>query len=70
MDSKTLTFLLRGGHLNMPDIYRAQRSYAHDSHLVAEQGEKVFTLPEDAAKWYLKWALHLPGDLDGWKVTA
>ena len=51
-------------------IYRAQRSYAHNSHLVAEQGEKIFTSPEDAARWYLKWNLQLPGNLDGWKVTA
>jgi hypothetical protein len=128
MDSETLTFLLRGGHLNMPErierglwphpplkfsdvvrrlikvlesekwfphewkpagsgepiyeggviehqssskyIYRAQRSYADNSHQVAEQGEIVFTSAEDAARYYLKWDLHLLGDLDGWKVVA
>jgi len=37
---------------------------------IAEKGEHEFITPEEAAGYYLKWALHLPGDLDGWKVIA
>jgi hypothetical protein len=128
MDSETLTFLLRGEHLNMPErierglwphpplsffdivrhlakvlesekwfprewkaavagesvcesgvierqspsryIYRAQRHHPTNPCVLAEQTEKVFTSPEDAARFYLKWDLNLPGDLDGWKVIA
>lgn len=126
MDSETLTFLLRGGHLNMPErierdlwphpplkfsdvvshlagileserwfpsewkpatqgehvweggvierqspskyIYRAQRSHAIKPNVVAEQTERIFSSSEDAARFYLKWNLNLPGDLDGWQV--
>jgi hypothetical protein len=37
---------------------------------VAEQGIHRFSRPEEAAAFYLKWALNLPGDLDGWTVVA
>lgn len=33
-----------------------------------ERSEKVFSSPEDAAEFYMRWGLHLPGDLDGWMV--
>lgn len=36
---------------------------------VAEQGQREFQKAEYAAAFYLKWELHLPGDLDGWKVV-
>jgi len=126
MDSATLTILLRGEHLDMPDriergiwphpplafeevvkhlaavlaveqwfpferretepnramdewpvverrepnlfIGHAQNSHPSDPALVLARGQKSFRTPEDAARWYLRWALHLPGDLDGWKV--
>jgi hypothetical protein len=127
MDSETLTFLLRGGHLNVPEriqrglwphppipfsevvrrlveileaekwfptewqpvrpgesvgeggvierqspskyIYRAQRHHPLNPTVLAEQTTKNFTSAEDAARFYLKWDLCLPGDLDGWKVV-
>ena len=127
MDSETLTFLLRGGHLNMEErkakgiwphpplrfgdlvrhlaevlaqekwfpfepaphaedelVYEGvlvEREEAHRfvCHLqrahplfprqLAEQTTKVFTKPEDAAAFYLRWNLFLPGDLDSWKVV-
>ena len=125
MDFETLTFLLRGGHMSMPDrierglwphppmkfcevasrlasilrknrwfpcewhpnmqdqrvreggvierkdparyVYRAARSWPSSPFVTAEVTEKVFSNPE-AAAYYLKWNLHLPGELDGWKV--
>ena len=36
---------------------------------IAEQGIKRFRRPDEAAAFYLKWALNLPGDLDGWTVV-
>ena len=36
---------------------------------VAERTEMAFSSAEDAARFYLRWGLHLPGDLDGWKVV-
>jgi len=38
--------------------------------VLAEQTEKVFSSSQDAARYYLKWDLNLPGDLDGWTVVA
>lgn len=128
MDSETLTFLLRGGHLNVPDrikrglwphppiqfadvlerltailvserwfpcewqpavpnepvreggvierqapsryIYRTQRHHPTVPTLLAERSETVFKSAEAAARHYLKWDLHLPGDLDGWQVIS
>ena len=128
MDSETLTFLLRGGHLSMPErierglwphsplqfsvvvrhlaqvlksekwfprqwkaavedesvweggvierksqrlyVYRAQRHHPINPNVLAEQTKKIFLTPEGAARYYLKWDLNLPGDLDGWKVVA
>jgi hypothetical protein len=49
-------------------MYRTARSYPTQPHVVAESAERVFSSAEDAARYFLKWDLHLPGDLDGWKV--
>jgi hypothetical protein len=49
-------------------IYHAQRSYAHDPYSVAQSSKKSFFSAADAARHYLTWSLHLPGDLDSWQV--
>ncbi len=127
MDADTLTFLLRGGHLNMPErierglwphppikladvvrqlvsiletdqwfprkwkpavpgelvweggvierlsptayVYRCQRPHPIHPTVLAASTELTFTSPEEAARYYLQWDLHLPGDLDSWKVV-
>ena len=38
-------------------------------HRISEKGEKIFQSSRDAAEYYLRNILHLPGDLDGWKVV-
>ncbi len=126
MDEETLTTLLRGGHINMPErierglwphpplrfseilshltrllrqhrwfprewqphcegepvneggtierqgldryVYRAARAHPIQPYILAESTERVFSSAEGAARYFLKWDLHLPGDLDGWKV--
>jgi hypothetical protein len=126
MDSETLTFLLRGGHLTMSEriekgiwphpplkyndvlrhltrlieaenwfphewkpavpgepvnehavienrsrfsyVYHSQRHHPTNPTLLAEQVAKTFFFSKKIARFYLKWELHLPGDLDGWKV--
>ncbi|WP_152971831.1 hypothetical protein [Desulfatitalea tepidiphila] len=119
MDKDTLTFLLKGGHMNVPDrvakgiwphpplnynevrahlvslitqtewfpcdlskgkegvvIQNTGKNYichilhysAFGAPIVSEKREKAFKKPEDAADFYLKWDLYLPGDLDSWKV--
>jgi hypothetical protein len=50
-------------------IYHAHRGYAHDPFTIAESCSKSFSSARDAARYYLKWSLHLPGDLDSWKVV-
>lgn len=50
-------------------IYRAARAWPTNPFAIAEVTEKAFSNPEEAAAYYLKWDLHLPGDLDGWKVV-
>jgi hypothetical protein len=49
-------------------IYRRRRGQAHNPCVVAEEVERTFDSAERAATFYLKWDLHLPGDLDSWKV--
>jgi hypothetical protein len=49
-------------------VYRASRAHPIKPHLVVESAECVFSSAEEAARYFLKWDLHLPGDLDGWKV--
>ncbi len=126
MDAETLTLLLRGEHISMPDridrglwphppikfsdvsdqlarvlqrerwfprewhphlqdqpvyeggiierkgqnkyVYRTARAWPSNPFVTAETTEKAFGNAQDAAAHYLKWDLHLPGDLDGWKV--
>jgi hypothetical protein len=126
MDEETLTLLLRGEHINMPQriargqwphpplrfsevllqltklldqnrwfprewrahregesvdergtierqrpdryVYRAARAHPIQPCILADSVEHVFSGAEDAARYFLKWSLHLPGDLDGWKV--
>jgi hypothetical protein len=56
-------------HSSSRYVYRAQRHHPTNPNLLAEQTEKVFSCAEDAAHQYLKWALNLPGNLDGWTVV-
>lgn len=49
-------------------IYSICRHSPINPRLLAEQTKKVFTYPKEVAEYYLKWDLHLPGDLDGWQV--
>ena len=49
-------------------VYRAVCAHPVQTNVVAESTERVFSSAEDAARYFLKWDLHLPGDLDGWKV--
>ena len=53
---------------NRTFIYRSARARPSNPHAVAEVTEKTFTDSFEAADWYLRWELRLPGDLDGWKV--
>jgi hypothetical protein len=46
----------------------AQRSSIQDVNIVAERTETVFSSAKDAAAFYLKWELRLPGRLDSWPV--
>ncbi|HOX03246.1 MAG TPA: hypothetical protein P5555_13335 [Candidatus Paceibacterota bacterium] len=59
-------------HREMPDrfVCIAQRSRADDPTVMAESTETVFRSPRDAAEYYLKWELNLPGRLDGWPVAS
>ncbi len=126
MDSKTLIFLLKGGHINMEEriqkklwphppipmslcikevvaylkaekyfphpwiarkdgeliddsitielisdkeiIYRARAASPSNLTRITAQTEKNFSSAEKAVDYYLKNALNIPGDLDGWKV--
>ena len=119
MDSETLTFLLKGGHINVPDRiskgiwphpplkYKNVRAHlaklienidwfpcdlsfgkegvviqntgskyichtlnysAFGAPIVSEKKQQEFKTSKGAADFYLKWDLHLPGDLDSWKV--
>lgn len=49
-------------------VYRSVRANPVNPHVLAEATEGVFSSAEDAARYFLKWDLHLPGGLDGWKV--
>jgi hypothetical protein len=126
MDSESLTYLLAGGHYNVPDriergiwphpplrfeslvkhlaqiistqdwfpyrpkphqfsepvdefgviervsanhfVYHIRRGYPTDPRSIAETSGTPFTDAEAVARHYLKWSLHLTGDLDSWKV--
>ena len=41
------------------------RALADSPNVVAERGDSRFSSPEDAVRFYLKWACNLPGILDG-----
>jgi hypothetical protein len=49
-------------------ICHGQRASVHNPGLVAQDSTKEFTNAKDAAEFYLKWELHLPGRLDSWVV--
>jgi hypothetical protein len=49
-------------------VYRTSASHPISPTTLSQSGERVFTNARDAAIHYLKWDLHLPGNLDGWKV--
>jgi hypothetical protein len=49
-------------------VFRARRHCATDPFRVAETGTRWFLTARGAARHYLRWELHLPGDLDGWTV--
>ena len=49
-------------------MYRAARANPVQPHVLRESIERVFSSAEGAARYFLKWDMHLPGDLDGWKV--
>jgi hypothetical protein len=49
-------------------VYCCQRAYPLNPYEVAEVAERRCISAMAAARLYLKWDLHLPGDLDGWKV--
>ncbi len=49
-------------------VYRAARAHPGRPSFLAESIERVFSSADEAARYYLRWDLHLPGDLDGWKV--
>jgi hypothetical protein len=128
VDHETLLFLLKGGHLSMPDriargawphaplsfgdvanylaavleryegwfpyrwepprpgqlvleggtierqenhryVYRSAAAHPASPTTLNRFVETVLSNAHDAAVHYLKWDLHLPGDLDGWKVV-
>jgi hypothetical protein len=47
----------------------AQRARADAPRVLAQKSETTFRTPREAAEFYLKWELHLPGNLDGWAVV-
>lgn len=50
-------------------VCHAQRAHPLYSQRVAQIVETAFPTAELAARHFIKWDLHLPGDLDGWKVV-
>ncbi|MCP4374239.1 MAG: hypothetical protein GY797_39975 [Deltaproteobacteria bacterium] len=119
MDDETLTYLLKGGHINVPDriskgiwphpplkykevlshlvriiqeaewfpcdlssgkegvviqnkkgkyICHSLQYSAFGAPIVSEQKQHKFKTATEAADFFLKWDLFLPGDLDSWKV--
>jgi hypothetical protein len=49
-------------------VVRSRRHHPTNPTILAEESENRFQNPKDACAFYLRWALYLPGDLDGWKV--
>jgi hypothetical protein len=51
-------------------VYHAQHGFAHDPCTIAESSKTKFDRAEDVARHYLRWSLHLPGDLNGAKIRT
>ena|SRR5215471_17298877 len=49
-------------------VFRMSRAHPANPHLLSQSVEDVFNSAQGAANHFLRWGLHLPGDLDGWKV--
>ena len=49
-------------------ICHSRRPSVYDLYTVAEEAQKEFHRAQDAAAFYLKWELNLPGRLDSWIV--
>jgi hypothetical protein len=49
-------------------ICHSRRPSVYDLRAVAADVQKEFHNPKDAAEFYLKWELQLPGRLDSWVV--
>ena len=49
-------------------VSHSRRPSVYDLYTVAEDSQQNFDNPKDAASFYLKWELNLPGRLDGWIV--
>jgi hypothetical protein len=49
-------------------VCHSRRPSVYDLRILAEESQKKFTRARDAAEFYLKWELHLPGRLDSWVV--
>ena len=49
-------------------IYRSRAASPYDLTIITMQTEKTFNYPEEAAEYYVRNVLHLPGDLDSYKV--
>jgi hypothetical protein len=47
----------------------ARRTSAINPDVTAEESKIIFKTAMGAAEYYLKWALNLPGNLDGWPVV-
>jgi hypothetical protein len=49
-------------------VCRSRRPSVFDLRAVAEESHKEFRSAREAAEFYLKWELNLPGRLDSWSV--
>jgi hypothetical protein len=49
-------------------ICHSRRPSVYDLCIVAEESQKEFRKAREAAEFYLKWELNLPGRLDSWIV--
>lgn len=58
-------------HRESDDCYRcyAKHALATDPTIKSEESEVIYKTPMEAAEYYLRWALNLPGSLDGWPVV-
>jgi len=49
-------------------VCHGRRHLAHDPRTMAEEWHREFPTAREAAEFYLKWQLNLPGRLDSWIV--